>query len=50
MFPLTQQVPAHVSEGGDDDEDDGGEGQGEIFLIMGRVSYRKKRVKSTSSG
>lgn len=31
MFPLTQQVPAHVSEGGDEDEDDGGEGQGDIF-------------------
>ena len=34
MFPLTQQVPAHVSEGGDEDEDDGGESQGDISRIQ----------------
>ena len=34
MFPLTQQVPAHMREGGDEDEDDSGEGQGDIFRIM----------------
>ena len=39
MFPLTQQVPAHMSEGGDDDEDDGGEGQGDIFRIMKSGEY-----------
>ncbi len=39
MFPLTQQVPAHVSEGGDEDEDDGGEGQGDIFRIMESGGY-----------
>ena len=33
MFPLTQQVPAYVSEGGDEDEDDGGEGHGGIVEI-----------------
>ena len=31
MFPLTQQVPAHMREGGDEDENDGGEGQGTFF-------------------
>ena len=48
MFPLTQQVPAHMREGGDEDEDYGGEGQGDIFRMMesGRVSYHKKRVES----
>ena len=51
MFPLTQQVPAHMGEGGDKDEDDGGESQGDIFRIMesGRVSYHKKRVKSSTT-
>ena len=39
MFPLTQQVPAHMGEGGDEDEDDGGEGQGDIFRIMESGGY-----------
>ena len=34
MFPLTQQVPTHMSEGGDEDEDDGGESQGDISRIQ----------------
>ena len=34
MFPLTQQIPAHMSEGGDEDKDDGGEGQGDISRIQ----------------
>lgn len=46
MFPLTQQVPAHMSEGGDEDEDDSGEGQGDIFRMMesGGILPLKKRV------
>ena len=39
MFPLTQQVPAHMREGGDEDEDDGGEGQGDIFRMMESRGY-----------
>ena len=34
MFSLTQQVPAHMREGGDEDENDGGEGQGDISRIQ----------------
>ena len=40
MFPLTQQVPAHVSEGGDEDEDDGGEGQGANSKKLLRLVFR----------
>lgn len=39
MFPLAQQVPAHMREGGDEDEDDGGEGQGDIFRMMESRGY-----------
>ena len=48
MFPLTQQVPAHMREGGDEDEDDSGKGQGDVFRMMESGGYltTKKRVES----